>query len=114
MQYLILGKINHFVHMDSAKTVKLTDQWFHGNYSEIIDAIESNCETDKANALCFNFINTVLEMKKTTIVEEYMQTMVTGFDTSDYGPSDKYKNLILKLVRILCEKKYRGKAMEYV
>ena len=30
------------------------------------------------------------------------------------GPSDKFKNLILKLVHILCEKKYRKQAMHYV
>ena len=30
------------------------------------------------------------------------------------GPSDKYKKLIVKLVEILCEKKYRKLAMEYV
>lgn len=30
------------------------------------------------------------------------------------GPSKKYKNLIIKLVSILCDKKYRKVAMEYV
>ena len=41
--------------------------------------------------------------------------MVTGFSQKDYGPSDKYKNLILKLCHILCSSpKYKAKAMEYV
>jgi hypothetical protein len=30
------------------------------------------------------------------------------------GPSEKYKNLIIRLVQILIEKKYRKRAMEYV
>ena len=40
-----------------------------------------------------------------------MQTLVTGHNV---GVSQKYKNLILKLVKILCEKKYRKHAMVYV
>lgn len=65
-----------------------------------------------ANELCFSFINKVLDLKQHTIMDEYMQTVVRG--ENDVGPSEKYKKLIIKLVEVLCEKKYRKVAMEYV
>ena len=40
--------------------------------------------------------------------------MTTGFDENTIGPKKEYKNLIIKLVEILCEKKYRKIAKDYV
>lgn len=45
-------------------------------------------------------------------MEEYMQTVIAG--SNNVGPSDKYKKLIIKLVTILCTKKYRSKCADYV
>lgn len=78
----------------------------------MVQAIVSYASSSSVNELCFSFINKVLDLKQQTITEEYMQTVVRG--ANDVGPSDKYKKLIVKLVEILCEKKYRKLAMEYV
>ena len=53
-------------------------------------------------------------MRQQSILDEYMQTLITGVSANSVSLSDKYKSLILKFVNILCEKKYRNKAMEYV
>ena len=112
MQGLILKNICSFVDMDPVQTVRLCDQWFKHNYMQMVEAINSySTSTAQANDSSFKLINTVLEIKQNTIHEEYMQTLVTG---SNIGPSEKYKNLIIKLVGILCDKKYRKVAMEYV
>ena len=51
-------------------------------------------------------------MRQSVILEEHRQTVVSG--QNDVGPSDKYKKLIFKLVSILCAKKYRKIAINYV
>lgn len=47
-------------------------------------------------------------------MDEYLQTLITGKPENAMGPSEKYKVLIIRLVQILNEKKYRKRAMEYV
>lgn len=61
--------------MNAESTVKLCDQWFEGEYYQIVAAINKFTPSKTtASALSFNFINTVLEMHKTTIMEEYKQS----------------------------------------
>lgn len=111
MQGLVLKNIGSFVEMDTVSTVHLCDQWFEGNYFEIVEAIYKFTR-NSADALCFSFINKVIEMRQSTINEEYMQTVIAG--ANNVGPSDKYRKLIIKLVQILCTKKYKKKAIDYV
>lgn len=40
--------------------------------------------------------------------------MITGYTDNNVGPKEAYKSLIIKLVEILCEKKYRKIAKDYV
>jgi hypothetical protein len=111
VQGLVLKNIGSFIEMDTASTVHLCDQWFKGDYFEIVDAI-SKFTRSGGDALSFSFINKVLEMRQATIMEEYMQTVIAG--ANNVGPSDKYKKLIIRLVQILCTRKYKRKAIEYV
>jgi hypothetical protein len=72
MQQLILKNISSFIEMNAESTVKLCDQWFEGDYYQIVQAINKYTPSkSKACDLCFNFINTVLEVQKSTIMEEY-------------------------------------------
>lgn len=72
MQQLILTNISSFIEMNAESTVKLCDQWFEGDYYRIVQAINKYTPSkSKACELCFNFINTVLEVQKATIMEEY-------------------------------------------
>jgi len=64
-------------------------------YFKIVEAIEKYGGNNE-NELCFKFINTVLEQRQQTIMDEYMQTVISG--QNDVGPSDKFKRLIIKLV----------------
>ena len=47
-------------------------------------------------------------------MDQYNQSLITGYDENKIGPKETYKNLIIKLVEILCEKKYRKIAKDYV
>jgi len=69
-------------------------------------------QQDKENELCFRFIDTVLNQKHNAIMEDLAKSQTTGVTLN--SSEDKYKDLILKLVEILCEKKYKSKAMEYM
>jgi hypothetical protein len=57
--------------MDTKSTVNLADQWFQGDYSQIVEAI-SKFNENSEDKLCFDFINQVLEMRHQTIMDEYM------------------------------------------
>lgn len=63
----------------------------------MVDAINSSYSSSstQANDVNFKFINTILDMRKQTITEEYMQTLITGQQESAMGPSEKYKSLII-------------------
>ena len=115
MQDLILKNMSSFIEMDPKQTVELCDQWFEGNYFKMVEAIDNHTNsTSLANEMQFKFITTVIELKQATIIEQYHQSMITGFDENTIGPKKEYKNLIIKLVDILCEKKYRKIAKDYV
>ena len=65
MQGLILKNICSFVEMDPKQTVMLCDQWFHGNYDQMVEAINSfSTSSNQANEASFKLINTVLELKQ--------------------------------------------------
>lgn len=60
-------------------------------------------------------------MHEASILEEYrIQTFYTAADEHKPSPSaglgrnDKYKSLIIELTKILCKRKYRKQAMEYM
>jgi len=84
---------------------------------------------NSATDLTFTFINTLLEVHNKTIVDEYTkstyyltgeESVPTGADSSvtaenkNVKTKSKYKWLILELTKIICKKKYRKFAMEYV
>lgn len=118
MQGLILKNIGSFIEMNPEKTVQLCDQWFEGDYYQIVKAINSFTPSKSyACQLCFNYINTVLEVQKHAIMEEHKQNTINSYAGGGSGAgtqSDKYKELILELTRIVCKKQYRKNAMEYV
>jgi len=114
MQNLILKNTSSFVKMDPALTAKLCDQWFDGDYSKMVDAIcQYPKSQDEENELCFQFIDTVLSLKEKDIKEDQQQKHTTG-EGSQLVDAEMFHKLILKLVHILCERKYRKLAMEYV
>ena len=46
------------------------------------------------------------------IIEEYDNSVISS--AMKIGPSQKFSNLLLHFVEILCEKKFRSKIVEYV
>lgn len=55
----------------------------------------------------------MLNDKETKIADEYEKNFIGGGKMiSKYY--DEYKNLMLKFIRTMCDKKYKGKLIEYV
>ena len=108
MQQLILRNISSFIEMNAASTVKLCDQWFEGDYYQIVQAINNFTPSKSAaSALAFNFINTVVEMQKATIMEEYKQStfaQIAGDGRTSAPLQNRFKDLIIELTRIVCKK----------
>lgn len=63
----------------------------------MVEAIDSSYQATRANDVNFKFINTILDMRHQTIMDEYLQTLITG-KAENMGPSEKYKVLIIRLV----------------
>jgi len=90
--------------MDPLQTVKLCDQWFDSDYNSIARALKDQKD------LSYNFLNTVLQQNEQKIIQECENSgTVTG-----YRPSQKYIDLLLQFVEILCYKKYKSKIVDFV
>jgi hypothetical protein len=65
--------------------------------------------------LAFNFLNTILTQSEDRIIREYNHNMIIDTSTTiAVAPSQKWNRIILRLVDILCEKKFRNRITEYV
>lgn len=89
--------------MDPVQTVKLCDQWFNSDYNTFAREIKDRKD------LSFNFLNTVLEQNEQKIIQECELNGVSG-----YRPSQKFIDLLLQFVEILCHKKYQSRIVDYV
>ena len=63
--------------------------------------------------LAFKYLSTLLADKEPEIEKEYNSLMISGGKLSS-RLYNEYNHLILRFVRVLCEKKYRSKLAEYV
>lgn len=91
--------------MDPSQTNKLAMRWFDGDHLKIVKSLKNSKEHS------FKYIGTLLNEKEPYIVEAYNQGMMTGAQSYSYI---EYKELILIFVRILCDKKYKSKIVDYV
>ena len=80
--------------------------WFDGDYESIAKELKGQKD------ICFNFLNTVINQNQDKITEEYDNSIMSS--AMRIGPSQKFSNLLLHFVEILCEKKFRSKIVEYV
>lgn len=101
MKKLILEHITDFAQMDNALTVKICEQWFEKDYNTVALALKDSKD------LAYNFLNAVLAKNEDKIINECEES---GFNR----PSEKYNELMLLFVEILCHKKYRNKICDYV
>ena len=86
------------------QTVKLCDQWFDSDYNSLAKELKDQKD------LAFNFLHTVLQKNEQHIINECENSgTMTG-----YRPSQKYIDLLLHFVDILCSKKYRSKIVDFV
>ena len=63
------------------------------------------------------FINTVLDFQQSKIMSQFGQSTILGESEENQSQSqaaNKFKDLILELTRIVCKKKYRQRAQEYM
>ncbi len=104
MKEVIIEQIANFVQMDPEQTVKLCDQWFESDYNSIARALKDRKD------LAFAFLSTVLKQNEERIVFE----CENSGPVAGYRPSQKFIDLLLHFVEILCHKKYRAKIVEYV
>ena len=104
MKELIQQHIADFVQMDPVQSVKICDQWFDSDYNLIARELKEQKD------LSYNFLHTVLEQNEQKIINECENSgTITG-----YRPSQKYIELLLQFVEILCHKKYRSKIVDFV
>ena len=104
MKDLIFDHISDFVAMDPVQTVKLCDQWFDGDYNSVARALKEQKD------LSFSFLNTVLQQNEQKIIAE----CENAGNMTGYRPSQRYIELLLHFVEILCHKKHRNKIVDFV
>jgi len=104
MKDLIFDHIAGFVQMDPAQTVKLCDTWFDGDYNAVARALKEQKD------LSFNFLHTVLLQNEHKIIAECENSQ----HMQGYRPSQKYIDLLLHFVEILCNKKHRSRIVDFV
>jgi len=92
--------------MDPEQTVKLCEQWFESDYQRIAEELKEHKE------LAFNFLKTVVDQNEKLIEEEYNSSIMKS--SSVVGPGQKFTRLLLLLLEILCEKKFKSKIVDYV
>lgn len=90
--------------MDPVQTVKLCDQWFESDYNSIARELKEQKD------LSYNFLTTVLSQNEQRIIQECENSGMVN----SYRPSQKFIDLLLQFVEILCHKKYKSKIVDYV
>ena len=97
-----------FVQMDPAKTIEICNTWFDSDYMRIADALKDHKD------LAFNFLNTVLEQNEAVIIEEHNTSMLAASTIIAVAHPQKWVPLLLRLVELLTEKKFKSRITEYV
>ena len=90
--------------MDPVQTVKLCNQWFESDYNSIARELKEQKD------LSYNFLTTVLSQNEQRIIQECENSGMVN----SYRPSQKFIDLLLQFVEILCHKKYKSKIVDYV
>lgn len=67
----------------------------------------------KDQDLIFKYLSTMLTEKEQIIQEEYSKIILAGGKVNNRFYDD-FKDLMLRFVKTLCEKKYKSKLSEYV
>lgn len=99
MKELLTTNIADFVSMDPQETVSLCDQWFDRDYIAIADSLQ----TREQSTLAFSFLNTVLVKHEAEILAEH-----ENFFNYNQAISEKTKQLLLRVVEILSDKKVKN------
>ena len=84
--------------MDPEQTVKICDQWFDKDYMRVADELKDHKE------LAFSFLNTVLLQNESEIMKNYEASVMAN---SNEGVEPKIKELLLRLIEILCDRKLK-------